>query len=221
MNTTPPSKMTSRQEQASETKKKLMNSALQLFSSQGWAGTHTRDITHAAGVADSLLYHYFPGGKRALLEAILEEHTKEILQEVNLQHERLETLPLREALEEFYVTAEAIFIRHAKVLRIFVLEPKVREFVKESGILRPLPESRAWFPQFLRRKAEQGDSRDFDYEAATETLAAVLTSDLILKVLGHKNTCCHDTAFRRRFLDYQLSLWQPLPNAAPDSAESS
>ena len=83
MNTTPPSKMTSRQEQASETKKKLMNSALQLFSSQGWAGTHTRDITHAAGVADSLLYHYFPGGKRALLEAILEEISLEGNREID------------------------------------------------------------------------------------------------------------------------------------------
>ena len=214
MDPTPPSKMTSRQEQASETRKKLMNSALQLFSAQGFTGTHTRDITHAAGVADSLLYHYFPGGKRALLEAILEEHTKEILREVNLQHERLETLPLREALEEFYLAAEAIFIRHTEVLRLFLLEPKVREFMKESGILRPLPESRAWFPQFLRRKAEQGEIRALDYEAATETLAAVLISDLILKVLGHKGTCCHDSTFRRRFLDYQISLWQPLPKAA-------
>jgi AcrR family transcriptional regulator len=44
-----------------------------LFAQQGYAGTSTRQIKEQAGIAEGLLYYYFPQGKRQLLDAIVHE----------------------------------------------------------------------------------------------------------------------------------------------------
>src|SRR5574340_600509 len=62
-----------RSEQAEQRRNQLVDAALDLFSQQGIEGTRVSDIARAAGVAQGLLYHYFPG-KDALLAAIIARH---------------------------------------------------------------------------------------------------------------------------------------------------
>lgn len=47
----------------------LLGAALDLFCEHGYAGTSTRRIAEAAGVAEGLIFHYFPS-KQALLLAV-------------------------------------------------------------------------------------------------------------------------------------------------------
>ncbi|KRM71892.1 helix-turn-helix domain-containing protein [Lacticaseibacillus brantae] len=50
---------------------KLMTIARTLFATKGYEATTTRKINTLAHTSDGLLYYYFPGGKKALLDAIL------------------------------------------------------------------------------------------------------------------------------------------------------
>jgi len=50
---------------------KLMTIARDLFATKGYEATTTRKINTLAQTSDGLLYYYFPGGKKALLDAIL------------------------------------------------------------------------------------------------------------------------------------------------------
>ncbi|WP_019422237.1 TetR/AcrR family transcriptional regulator [Paenibacillus sp. OSY-SE] len=67
-------KNTLRQQKAFETKNKLIDSALKIFSERGFDSSTTKDIAREAEVTDGLIYHYF-NSKEELLWAILEKHT--------------------------------------------------------------------------------------------------------------------------------------------------
>ncbi|WP_233698892.1 TetR/AcrR family transcriptional regulator [Paenibacillus profundus] len=66
-------KNTLRQQKAFETKNKLIDSALKIFSEKGFDSSTTKDIAREAEVTDGLIYHYF-NSKEELLWAILEKH---------------------------------------------------------------------------------------------------------------------------------------------------
>lgn len=54
--------------QAEERRLQILDTALKVFASKGFAGTSIKDISEAAGISQGLMYHYF-AGKEALLEA--------------------------------------------------------------------------------------------------------------------------------------------------------
>ena len=58
--------------EARDTRREVMDAALELFAQQGFHGTGLRDIARAVGVRESAIYHHF-AGKESLLEAILSE----------------------------------------------------------------------------------------------------------------------------------------------------
>lgn len=88
--------LTQRQQQALVRREQLLDVALRLFSSQGFAATPTKQIAKEAGVAEGLVFHYFPskvdilkalagtrntfaGEVQALLEGVEEQPAREVL----------------------------------------------------------------------------------------------------------------------------------------------
>ncbi len=65
---------TLRQQKALETKNRLIDSALQVFSRKGFDASTTKDIAKEAGVTDGLIYHYF-ASKEELLWAVVDKHS--------------------------------------------------------------------------------------------------------------------------------------------------
>jgi AcrR family transcriptional regulator len=65
-------RLTVRQRQAAARREQILKTALSLFASQGFDATSTRQIAKAAGIAEGLIFHYFPT-KASLLTAILED----------------------------------------------------------------------------------------------------------------------------------------------------
>ncbi len=59
--------------EARETRRDILNAALDLFAKNGYSGTSIRDLAAAVGVRESALYHHFPGGKRAILDGVCTE----------------------------------------------------------------------------------------------------------------------------------------------------
>lgn len=91
--------LTQRQQQALARREQLLGVALRLFSSQGFAATPTKQVAKEAGVAEGLVFHYFPskvdilralaatrntfaGEVRALLEDVEERPAREVLAEL-------------------------------------------------------------------------------------------------------------------------------------------
>ena len=70
---TPTGRMpTVRQQQAAVRREQILGTALKLFAAQGFDATSTRQIAKEAGIAEGLIFHYFPT-KARLLTAILED----------------------------------------------------------------------------------------------------------------------------------------------------
>lgn len=67
-----------RQKKAAQTRKTLLDAARKLFAQHGYAGTSMRAISRNAGMADGLMYHYFPGGKKELFQVILKESLEQM-----------------------------------------------------------------------------------------------------------------------------------------------
>jgi AcrR family transcriptional regulator len=64
--------LTSRQRQAEARREQILKTALGLFAAQGFDATSTRQIAKEAGIAEGLIFHYFPT-KASLLTAILQD----------------------------------------------------------------------------------------------------------------------------------------------------
>ena len=63
---------TARQLQAEARREQILETALKLFAAHGFDGTSTRQIAKEAGIAEGLIFHYFPT-KASLLTAILQD----------------------------------------------------------------------------------------------------------------------------------------------------
>jgi AcrR family transcriptional regulator len=63
---------TTRQRMAAARREQILETALGLFAERGFDGTSTRQIAKEAGIAEGLIFHYFPT-KGSLLTAILED----------------------------------------------------------------------------------------------------------------------------------------------------
>jgi AcrR family transcriptional regulator len=62
-------------------REKVLDAGLELFGERGYHATSIAEIGERAGIAKSVLYHYFDS-KAALYEAILEAQTNELLERV-------------------------------------------------------------------------------------------------------------------------------------------
>lgn len=83
-------RVSKRQAQADARREQLLKVALELFAERGIRGATIREIAAAAGVAEGLVYHYFPG-KKGLVRAVIERYT--IAGEMNGVLEEVQVLP--------------------------------------------------------------------------------------------------------------------------------
>lgn len=72
----PPPRLTSRQRQAAMRREEILRTALGLFAAQGFDATSTKQIAKEAGIAEGLVFHYFPT-KAGLLTAILDARLRD------------------------------------------------------------------------------------------------------------------------------------------------
>ena len=157
---------TRRNRQARETRAKLIETALDLFSRQGVDTTSIKDIAREAGVAQGLLYHYF-ASKDDLLWGVLETHT--------FRPHRQQVLPADESraakdvLREVAHRFDAFLAARRPLVRLIMGElhtnPRVGALWEESirreeGVLQ----------DFLRARIQSGELRPHDVEVTTRLL---------------------------------------------------
>lgn len=201
-----------REAQAAETRKKLLDSAQNLFAEKGYKGTSVRAINRSVNLADGLLYHYFPGGKKEIFQVIVELNVKQILKELK-QKNRIDiylSMPLEEVLEKYYENITEVITHHMDIIRILLRENEVREFVTEEQLLQLTGSKDLLFQTLLEKKYERGEIRKMDFESAALSLKSILINSILIELFGIESKMMHDTIYRKKILAYHVEMWKNL-----------
>lgn len=148
-------------ERSVQSKEKLIDTALELFSSQGYTGTTVKDIAKEAGVTDGLIYHYF-SSKEELLHAVLAKHNfLEDVQHILQFHDELhvdQTLyRLGERLLKLMVNKSSFVVMIFGEAQRNEMIAKRLEALVNKGVTA--------LGSFLEKRAENGEIKNFDYKS--------------------------------------------------------
>ena len=205
-------KRTKRREQAQESRQRLMDAALQLFASKGYAETSVHALCTSLDMADSLLYHYFPGGKKELMQTLVDEGMLQVVEELNALNHALDDLPLEDVLEKLYQTIRSAVLRHKDLFRMYLQEQAVRDLVAYEHFLGKVTARQQWFLDLLSARCRQGEIMAMDFESAAEVLDSIMLSHLAMEILeAPLHPALGQDAHRKRLIAYQVRLWKGTP----------
>ena len=197
-----------RREQAAETKRKLRAAALKLFANKGYHGTPVRAINRSIGMADGLLYHYFPGGKKEILRVIVHENVEQMMESLSGRNIGLEELPIEMMLERRFQNIVDVFMDHQDILKILIRESDLIEIVELNHLISTARKEQSRLPEILAVRAKAGEIRKMDYDSAAEVLMAVMMNHLLLKLTGISPGQLNDPVQRSALIRYQVALWK-------------
>lgn len=210
-NPKPKSDLTSRDLQAIERKQQLLNSAKELFASQGYHATTTRAITKHIGMADGLIYHYFPEGKQQILDSILREFLEERYQRIESDMAVLkEATTIREllmSLGQIFFT----YIANDKQVLLILLKEK-------SAFSEEHTESFNHHANLLIRQTmeliqiyvDRQEIRGFDIFMMVNQFWSAIYSYIIQEVFfdNHNMYQSDKATYLRQVVDYTLLTWK-------------
>lgn len=199
-----------RKEQAEATKRRLIEGAKKAFSEKGYKGTSVRSLSRSIGISESLLYHYFPDGKKELFREILKEELSVIAEEL-MQFEtdkEMYSMPIEDTLDRIFTNLSAIISEHIDIIRIIVRESEVREFISKNDMCRLLKRLSDWFEDLLKKRIESGEIRNIDYKTTAITLKAIIVNYILVRILDIDTERLDDPERRRKMIAYQVSLWK-------------
>ena len=210
-------RMTRRQEQALESRQRLMEAALQLFSRNGYAETSVHALCTHLGVADSLLYHYFPGGKKELIQTIVLENFTALMGELNRLNEMVCDVPLDAMIEMLYQAIRKAVMSHQDLFRLLLQQQPVRDLVPYELFTGMISARQQWFLNLLRARSATGEIQPMDFDAAAETLDSMMLYHLGTELLGLPGSPLGRDENRKRLIAHQVELWK---RNSPQSART-
>jgi len=201
--------MTSRQLQAIERRQQLLDAAKKLFAKNGYHNTSVRSITQSIGMADGLIYHYFPKGKLEILHTIfkegceiLNEHVNKILGDITDEMTLNEVLVYccKELENTVVIDNEliAIMFREKELLGNELRELLLHTFAKFWNLINNL----------LQQRAKKGEIKQLDFTMATHQILATVASTIPMKYLtGNRPQHDNDT-YIEKLVEFMISPWK-------------
>ncbi|OYD91514.1 hypothetical protein CDG76_26860 [Nostoc sp. 'Peltigera membranacea cyanobiont' 210A] len=165
----------SRQQQAVVRREHLVDTALALFSEQGYDATSIKQIAVRAGVAVGLLYHYFPS-KSEVMRAVWERHSflPELHALLLVEHGEAAAHVLQDVAERF----SAMLDRKEALFRLMVRESQSNPEVADC-LHAIVEESITALGAYLETRVRVGELRPHDGTlTARMLLGTVLTTHL-------------------------------------------
>lgn len=202
------SKPNMRQEQAAETRRKLLESARALFAKNGYAGTPVRSINREIDMADGLLYHYFPGGKKEIFQVLMKEGFHKTVIGIRSYNDLVENLSLEQVLDHLYRFWDEVFSEHLELLKILLKENETMELVEIDALKCLLEERRQWIAEFLERRHQQGEIKYLDFEMAADHIMTICISNIMNKMLPLDNDLICDAQKREKSIQFMVNLWK-------------
>ena len=185
--TPPPAgrRLTSRQRQAAARREQILATALELFASQGFDATSTKQIAKEAGIAEGLIFHYFPT-KASLLAAILEdrlEGRRAFRRELRPLLEDAADRPASEVLRAVASGWLATLRRDEEIVVVLFTAAQVNPEVRAAwqGLIR---EGTELLSGFLASRVEASELRK---DLPLETAATMFVSSLMIFFLTRRH----------------------------------
>jgi len=197
-----------RQEQAAETRRKLLAAALTLFAKKGYSSTPVREINRSIGMADGLLYHYFPGGKKEMLRVMVHENLQQVFESLKNRNSGIDTLPIEEMLEHVFKNIEDVLSAHQEILKIVIRESEIIEMLELKQLVASVRQRQSRLPSILEARAKAGEICEMDYESAAGVIMAVMMNHLLSRLTGVGSGQLSDPEKRQRLIRYQVALWK-------------
>jgi AcrR family transcriptional regulator len=207
-----------RQEKAQESRRKLTETALSLFARNGFAGTNMRAISRGAGMADGLVYHYFPGGKQELLQEIVRERVGVIENSTREWNVELLLLPLEDALDRVFTAALRVVEENETLFRLMIREDGIREIMEFGRFYEMLLGKQEWLVAMLELMVERGELRPMDCRQGADILFALITNYFLGRLIGLESDYYYTEEYCRKMLRYQCAMWRT-DNGAVNAAE--
>jgi AcrR family transcriptional regulator len=154
--------------------------ALKLFAAQGFDATTTKQIAREAGIAEGLIFHYFPT-KASLLAAIL-RNRRSFRSELRTILEGAEGRPTPEVLQEVASGWLATVRRDAELVVLFITaqtNPEVNEAMQQV-----LGEGTGLLAGYLKARIGAGELRE---NLPLETAVTMFFSSLMTFFLTHRH----------------------------------
>ena len=181
---------TVRQRMAAARREQILGTALKLFAERGFDATSTRQIAQEVGVAEGLIFHYFPT-KASLLTAILQDR----LERRRAFRTRLRPLlddaggkPAREVLHAVASGWLATLRRDEEIVVVLFAAAQTNPEVGAAwqGLIR---EGTELLTGYLGSRVEAGELRE---DLPLETAATMFVSSLMVFFLAHRHLPHHE-----------------------------
>ena len=170
---------TARQQQAAARREQILETALKLFAAQGFYATSTRQVAKEAGIAEGLIFHYFPT-KASLLAALL-ENRRSFRSELRAILEGAEDRPAPEVLREVASGWLATLRRDAELVVLFITaqtNPEVNEAMQQV-----IGEGTSQVSGYLKARIGAGELRE---DLPLQTAVSMFFSSLMIFFLTRR-----------------------------------
>lgn len=203
------SKMTSRDQQAAERRQQLLTAAKELFAEQGYHATSIRSINQKIGMADGLIYHYFPNGKLEILQTIvIEGHERRLNSLQEFAQTLSDEMPLREILYQASRRMYEFFMSDPQLMRIQFREQSLLEEAQLGMLAERFKDRIHWLEQLLRHRAEQGELREMDYRLAAFQFISCNMMFMVRELLQVDMIGMDHATFMTQMIDFMLTSWK-------------
>ena len=199
----------SRAEQAEETKKRLLEAALALFSEQGYSKSSIRALARAAGLSDGILYHHFPQGKQEILAVLLAQGVQQAMTHLISMNQNLSQAPLAQVLDALCEMCVQLFVQHQALLKIILRESESMQLTEIHVISQLFEARQQWLATLLEQRYQQGEIMHMDFVVAAQQFMAVNIQYGLTRLLNLNIGCdIADIEQRQRMIKHTLMLWK-------------
>ena len=193
---------TQRQQQALARRGQILGVALKLFAKQGFAATATKQIAREAGIAEGLIFHYFPT-KADLLKAIAKER-RTFAGELTARLREAEEHPARECLREL-AEAWIVMVHRESSLFSTIISESFTNASLQDAFQEILGGATRELATYLAARVRAGELRpDLPvHESAT----AFLSPLMLFFILHHQLSDTQWEAQAKPFVEGVLDHW--------------
>ncbi|AKA71567.1 TetR/AcrR family transcriptional regulator [Clostridium scatologenes] len=204
-------KLTNRDLQAIERRNQLLESAKELFASNGYHATTTRQITKNIGMADGLIYHYFPEGKKQILDIIIKEFIDD--RWIQLEKEISEVtsdIPIQEILFKLGNIIFKYIGNDKNILVILLREQNILSEEYTNTFNNHIKKVIHKTELILKYKAEKNEIKAFDFfMMANQFWSAIYTYILQNTLFGEKNLySISKEVYLEQIINYTQMTWK-------------
>lgn len=200
--------MTNRDFQAIERRQQLLDSARELFAENGYSATSTRSINKKIGMADGLMYHYFPNGKLEILHTIATEGIGDMISSVNNMAQSLDTNGnVRDELIKFLKGIYCSFRDNTQCIIILTREQKYLE-ESHTDFLKNSFESRySLVSTYLKKCHNNGRIPKMNFDLAAKQFLSIAFFFFMKHIVQVDLIGPDPDSFIEEMVDFNVQFW--------------